>query len=325
LLNSEVFLFCSVDGTFDDCQAIVKAAFNDPAFRKSVSLGAVNSINWARVLAQMTYYFWSYFRVTDESPAAAGSLNFSVPTGNFGDVLAGYYAKRMGLPLGKLLVATNENDILHRFFTSGKYWREGVVPTLSPSMDICVSSNFERYLFHLCGDDAAVLKSWFDVFEKTGKLTVNEEQLSKAQSDFISACVKTEQNLAHIKEQWDIHGYLYCPHASIGGAAVAHHDDLKREHTVVLATAHAAKFPTAVGKVVDPLPPAPEQLQALWGMPTRKVSLPNDLHAVQNHIRKTLGMPTTSKKGCSSRSLLVLAGIAAGTAVIVGLVLARRR
>ena len=125
-------------GTFDDCQDIVKASFNDAAFRDSVSLGAVNSINWCRVLAQTTYYFWSYLRITDMEKNVT-KVNFSVPTGNFGDILAGYYAKRMGLPVGDLIVATNENDILHRFFTKGEYHRENIRETISPSMDICVS------------------------------------------------------------------------------------------------------------------------------------------------------------------------------------------
>ncbi|CAN0119549.1 unnamed protein product, partial [Scytosiphon promiscuus] len=149
----------SVEGSFDDCQDIVKAAFADKPFREEVKLGAVNSINWARVLAQMTYYFWAHFRVSEALEAAGdpleegAGLSYSVPTGNFGDVLAGYYAKRMGLPVDRLVVAAHDYHQARRFFSTGKYWREGVVPTLAPSMDICVSSNFERYLFHLSGDD----------------------------------------------------------------------------------------------------------------------------------------------------------------------------
>ena len=164
----------AVDGTFDDCQDIVKASFNNKDFRERVQLGAVNSINWCRVLAQTTYYFWSYLRVTDKHPDAE-KVNFSVPTGNFGDILAGYYAKKMGLPVGKLAVTTNENDILHRFFTKGEYHRYDINKTISPSMDICVSSNFERYLFHLAGDDSTTLAKWMKDFETTGKLTISTE------------------------------------------------------------------------------------------------------------------------------------------------------
>ncbi|CAM9223679.1 unnamed protein product [Phaeothamnion confervicola] len=295
----------SIDGTFDDCQALVKAAFADEKFREEVQLGAVNSINWARVLAQMTYYFWAYFRVTDDAAAAANSngsskplLSFSVPTGNFGDILAGYYARRMGLPVAQLLVATNENDILHRFFSTGRYWREGVQPTLAPSMDICVSSNFERYLFHLAKDNADVLRhvilfccsggirrvGWMQGFERTGKLTVEGDLLAEAQGCFCSARITTEENLATIRRNWVDHGYLFCPHSSIGAAAPAH-AKLDPATTVVLATAHPAKFPGAVSKVVDPLPAAPEALARLHTLPVSKSVLPNDLAAVQAFIR----------------------------------------
>jgi len=143
-----------------------------------VHLGAVNSINWCRVLAQTTYYYWSYLHVTEKYPEVR-KVNFSVPTGNFGDILAGYYSKRMGLPVGKLIVATNENDILHRFFTKGEYHRYDIQKTISPSMDICVSSNFERYLFHLAGDDATTLSSWIQAFENTGKLTITGKKIGR--------------------------------------------------------------------------------------------------------------------------------------------------
>ncbi|CAM9210443.1 unnamed protein product, partial [Discosporangium mesarthrocarpum] len=272
-----------LQGSFDDCQDIVKASFADKEFRSRVKLGAVNSINWARVLAQMTYYFWAYFRVT-ESPQGCNAdlsqeISFSVPTGNFGDVLAGYYAKRMGLPVDKLLVATNENDILHRFFTTGKYWREGVVATVAPSMDICVSSNFERFLFHLSGDNPSMLKEWIETFERTGKLTLEGDLHKEAQGVFLSSRVGTEENLDTICSHWEEEKYLLCPHTSVGAAA-ALHAGLTPESTVVLATAHAAKFPAAVGKVVQPLPPPPAALEALWSLPTRSTPLPNDREKV---------------------------------------------
>ncbi|CAM9776755.1 unnamed protein product, partial [Laminaria digitata] len=271
----------SVEGSFDDCQDIVKAAFADKPFREEVKLGAVNSINWARVLAQMTYYFWAHFRVSEALTAAGetgmeAGFNYSVPTGNFGDVLAGYYAKRMGLPVGKLVVAVNENDILHRFFSTGKYWREGVVPTLAPSMDICVSSNFERFLFHLAGDDGDKLAGWLAGFEETGKLTLTGSLLTTAQATFSSSRVAVEENLETIRRFWAEQEYLLCPHSSVGAAAPLQLG-LEKSRTVVLATAHPAKFPDAVSKVVPKLPPAPEALQVLWDLPTRSTKMPNDL------------------------------------------------
>ncbi|CBN76262.1 Threonine synthase [Ectocarpus siliculosus] len=283
----------SVEGSFDDCQDIVKAAFADKPFREEVKLGAVNSINWARVLAQMTYYFWAHFRVSEALEAAGepleegSGLSYSVPTGNFGDVLAGYYAKRMGLPVDRLVVAVNENDILHRFFSTGKYWREGVVPTLAPSMDICVSSNFERYLFHLSGDDGEVLAGWLKSFEATGQLTLEGELLDQAQSAFSSSRVVTEDNLATIKQFWDEKSYLLCPHSSVGAKAPLQLG-MPEGKTVVLATAHPAKFPDAVKKVVPDLPPAPEALQVLWDLPTRSTKMPNDLKKVEEFMLETL-------------------------------------
>ena len=242
------------NSTFDDCQDMVKASFNDVDFRDKMSLGAVNSINWCRVLAQITYYFYTYLRTTDSSPNT--SVNFCVPTGNFGDILAGYYAKRMGLPIGgedkrglrgllllnafgcslaqlnspypylslftpqqqrrrrrrqrqrqqptnsfyplrqkDLVVATNENDIVSRFFNKGEYHREPIKDSISPSMDICVSSNFERYLFYLSGEDCNTVKKWMEDFDRTKKLTVKGGLLKKAKSDFKAAMVNTSETM----------------------------------------------------------------------------------------------------------------------------------
>jgi len=272
----------AIDGTFDDCQDLVKASFDTPEFRDRVHLGAVNSINWCRVLAQTTYYFWSYLRVTDENRDLP-EVHFSVPTGNFGDVLAGYYAREMGLPVGKLIVATNENDILHRFFTKGEYHREPIAKTISPSMDICVSSNFERYLFHLAGNDPARLAGWMKDFERTHRLTLTGDLLRKAQRDFDSARADTSQTLATIREYQDRYGYLLCPHSAVGVDAIRQLS-LVSEATVCLATAHPAKFPDAVGRAVDPLPPPPKALADLETLPTRRTELPHDLDKVQEFV-----------------------------------------
>jgi len=273
----------AVDGTFDDCQDIVKASFNTPAFREKVHLGAVNSINWCRVLAQTTYYFWSYMRITDKYPGA--TVNFSVPTGNFGDVLAGFYTKQMGVPLGKFIVATNENDILHRFFTKGEYHREPIAKTISPSMDICVSSNFERYLFHLAGNQPDKLADWMQGFESTRKLDISGELLEKAQSDFMSARADTAMTLEVIKNYYEKHDYLLCPHSAVGISAIEQHN-MVNEQTVCLATAHPGKFPAAVQQAVDPLPPPPEQLGCLDKLDVRRTECPNDVKVVQAFVEE---------------------------------------
>jgi threonine synthase len=277
----------AVEGTFDDCQDLVKASFDSPEFRERVKLGAVNSINWCRVLAQTTYYFWSYFRVTDEPTLKDAVVGFSVPTGNFGDILAGFYSKQMGLPVGKLIVATNENDILHRFFTNGEYHREPIATSISPSMDICVSSNFERYLFFLCGNDASKLAEWMKTFEETKKLTITGELLEKAQKDFTSARADTKMTLETIRDYNDKYGYILCPHTAVGISAIHQTGDVN-ETMVSLATAHEGKFPAAVNQIVDPLPPPPEQLANLLDLPTRVSEFPNDLEAIQMFVQERI-------------------------------------
>jgi threonine synthase len=161
----------SIDGDFDAAQLLVKDSFADPVFREEVKLGAINSINWGRILAQITYYFYSWLRVTDQAVADGKTppkINYAVPTGNFGDILAGFYAKKMGLPVDKLVVCANENDVLHRFLETGIYHKIAATLTIAPSMDISVSSNFERYLFYLAGGNAETLASWMDSFESSG-------------------------------------------------------------------------------------------------------------------------------------------------------------
>jgi threonine synthase len=277
----------AIEGTFDDCQDLVKASFNSPEFRDRVKLGAVNSINWCRVLAQITYYFWSYLRVTDQEEYKNSKIGYSVPTGNFGDILAGFYAKQIGLPVGKLIVATNENDILHRFFTKGEYHRESINETISPSMDICVSSNFERYLFFLAGNDSSKLAEWMNIFEETKKLTVEGELLEKARSDFSSARADTAMTLEIIKEYNEKHNYVMCPHTAVGVSAIHQTGDVD-ETMVCLATAHEGKFPAAVNQAIDPLPTPPEQLACLLDLPTRLSECPNDLLQVQDFMEKRI-------------------------------------
>ncbi len=277
----------AIEGTFDDCQDIVKASFNTPDFRDRVKLGAVNSINWCRVLAQTTYYFWSYLRVTDDEQFKDAKVGYSVPTGNFGDILAGFYAKKMGLPVGKLVVATNENDILHRFFTKGEYHREAIAMTISPSMDICVSSNFERYLFFLAGNDSDILAEWMKIFESTKKLDIGGDLLLQAQSDFSSARANTSMTIDVIREYNEKYDYILCPHSAVGVSAIQQTNDVN-ETMVCLATAHEAKFPAAVKMAIDPLPTPPRELACLLDLPTRVSECPNDVKKVQDFMEKRI-------------------------------------
>jgi threonine synthase len=207
----------SVQGTFDDCQNIVKELMGDLDFKKKFGIGAVNSINWARILFQITYYFYTYFKLY---PKCDGTVSFSVPTGNFGDILAGYYAKRMGLPIKHLIVATNANDILHRFFTLGKYDKGDVYQTSAPSMDIQISSNFERYLFYLFGEDSGKLASAMAGFKATGKLHVPPDVRERAANDFLSAAASEDHVSQAMKAYKDKYAYVLCPHTACGVSAV---------------------------------------------------------------------------------------------------------
>ena len=315
------------NATFDDCQDMVKASFNTPAFRDQVHLGAVNSINWCRVLAQTTYYFWSYFQVTSSSNI--GLVNYSVPPGNFGDILAGFYSKQMGLPVGRLIVATNENDILNRFFTTGKYHRESIQKTISPSMDICVSSNFERYLYFLAGNNASRLADWMSGFEKTHELTIEGDLLKQAQKDFGSARVDTAATLQTIKDYHVKHDYVLCPHSAVGVEAI-HKLNMVSPQTVCLATAHEGKFPAAVSQAVNPLPPVPPELGRLEDLPNHRTILPKDLDVVQAFVRdcvfdtnKTGKLPGNNRKVLMKR--IMWSAAVAGVVAMAVQYMSRRR
>jgi threonine synthase len=320
----------AVEGTFDDCQDLVKASFADKEFRDRVKLGAVNSINWCRVLAQTTYYYWSYFRVTDKYPDVK-TVNFSVPTGNYGDILAGYYSKRMGLPVGKLIVATNENDILHRFFSKGEYHRYDIAETISPSMDICVSSNFERYLYHLAGDDPVTLANWMKAFESTGKITITGKKLDEARNDFLSARADTATTLQTIKQYYEKHDYMLCPHSAVGVNAIEQVDQVNKA-TVCLATAHHAKFPDACQRAVNPLPASPPELSKLFSMKIRSTNVPNDLAIVQAFMEERIEQRIAEERKKSAscimtsdmKKALVATVVIAGLALIVQVVTKKR-
>ena len=272
----------AVKGTFDDCQNIVKALFSDLPFKEKYALGAVNSINWARVLAQVVYYFYAWFRVTD---AGGSDIVFSVPTGNFGDIFAGYVAKRMGLPVKRLLLATNENNILTRFIADGDYSVGEVVPTVSPSMDIQVASNFERYLFYLFDEDPARVRSAFVHFSATGRMEFTPAELDRVRSEFASRTVNTDETLATIAAFREKSGYLLDPHTAVGVKA-ALECVAPDETPICLATAHPAKFGDAVERATGIAPPFPAALAGIEKLPTRCEVLEADQAAIRKFIEE---------------------------------------
>ncbi len=272
----------AVDGDFDDCQANVKAMFNDFAFRDGVRLAGVNSINWARVLAQVVYYFSS--AVSLGAPHRA--VSFTVPTGNFGDIFAGYIAKKMGLPIDQLVVATNQNDILHRALSSGDHRTHGVKPSISPSMDIQVSSNFERALFDAYGRDGKAIAALMDEM-KSGGFTISQGALQMLQGTFASGRCSEEETSATITASLKSTGELLCPHSAVG-VKVAN-DHLGATPMITLATAHPAKFPDAVEAATGIRPGLPPRMADLFERTERVTRVKNDLGAIQALIRERLG------------------------------------
>lgn len=273
----------AVTGHFDDCQARVKDMFNDFAFRDEVGLAGVNSINWARVLAQVVYYFTSAVSLG----APHRKVSFAVPTGNFGDVFAGYIAKRMGLPIDRLVVATNQNDILHRCLSGGDYTPDGVIPSISPSMDIQVSSNFERALFEAYGRDAKATAQLMDEL-KDGGFSVSQGALQALRENFDSGRCDEDQTRATIKRTWDTTGELLCPHSAVGVHVAEAH--LKRDVPMItLATAHPAKFPDAVKEASGQHPPLPPHMADLYERKERITEVANDLGEIENLIRERTG------------------------------------
>lgn len=303
----------SVAGTFDDCQDLVKQAFADKELNANFKLGAVNSINWARILAQMTYYFWAYFRVTDKDPKS--KVRFVVPTGNFGDILAGFYAKRMGLPVDELVIATNSNDILHRFFVSGDYSKAEtanaapvVHATLSPAMDILVSSNFERLLWYLCRENIAdsdtkageTVAKWMSELKTNGHFSVPSEVLSAAKKEFSSDRTSDEDTTNTIRKVYETvcPEYILDPHSAVAVcAALRKREKDASANYVALSTAHPAKFSDAVdgalksfdGYSFDDI--LPEDFKQLATMPTKKLFADTvDLETIKAFIRQFEGI-----------------------------------
>ena len=275
----------AIEGTFDDCQALVKGMFNDHEFRAEMRLTGVNSINWARILGQTVYYF----AAASALGAPEKEIAFSVPTGNFGNIYAGYAARAMGLPIGHLVLATNCNDILSRFLETGALKQGEVEPTLSPSMDIQVASNFERFLFDLYGRDGSRLAQQMAAFQETGEITLDDERLGIAREVFDGFSLDDAGTVATIGAMHEQTGELLDPHTAIGVAgARAHRRDPARP-MVSLATAHPAKFPEAVERATGQRPALPETLADLFERDERLETLANDLGAVEEYVRARAG------------------------------------
>ncbi len=270
----------AVDGDFDDCQARVKDMFNDFEFRDSVGLAGVNSINWARVLAQVVYYFTA----ATSLGAPQRTVDFTVPTGNFGDIFAGYIAKRMGLPIGKLVVATNQNDILHRAISTGGYITQGVTPSISPSMDIQVSSNFERALFDVYDRDGAAVAGQMADLKEKGGFQISQGALQRLQETFASGRASEEETADTIRTTFAQTGEVLCPHSAVAVKVAA--EQMTDAPMITLATAHPAKFPAAVQAACGQHAPLPNRMADLYERSERVTRVANDLAAIEQLVHE---------------------------------------
>ena len=270
----------ALDGDFDDCQARLKDMFNDFAFRDEVALAGVNSINWARVLVQVVYYFTA--AVSLGAPERA--VSFTVPTGNFGDIFAGFIAKSMGLPIEQLVIATNQNDILHRALTTGRYEMDGLKASISPSMDIQISSNFERALFFAYGQDGAAVAALMEELKATGGFTIAPAPLAALRALYASGRVSEAETTEAIKAERARSGEILCPHSAVGVAVANAH--IGTVPMITLATAHPAKFPDAVEAAIGARPALPARMSDLFDRPERVTRVPNALAELEALIRK---------------------------------------
>ena len=268
----------ALDGDFDDCQARLKDMFNDFEFRDGVKLAGVNSINWARVLAQVVYYFSSAVSLG----APHRKVSFTVPTGNFGDIFAGYIAKRMGLPIEKLVIATNQNDILHRTMETGAYTKEGVTPSISPSMDIQVSSNFERALFYAYDREGSVVAQLMEDL-KDGSFTISQGAMEMLRENFASGRASEEETTATIKSEYAASGEVLCPHSAVG--VKVGNENLSSVPMITLATAHPAKFPDAVEAAMGTRPGLPPHMADMMDKEERVCKVPNQLALLETLIK----------------------------------------
>lgn len=276
----------ALEGNFDDCQRMVKASFGDQSFLpEGRQLAAVNSINWARIMAQIVYYFWAALAVGGPHRP----VSFAVPTGNFGDIFAGYLARKMGLPIEQLVIATNSNDILHRVISDNDYSQHALQHTLSPSMDIMVSSNFERLLFDLYGRDGKALQSLMASLESGKTVSLESAALQQAKAIFYSHRLDDAETVNIIRSEYEASDYLLDPHSAIGVAAGRHCRSNRETPMIALATAHPAKFPEAVMKAGYPHnPPLPHHMEDLFSRPERMQVLKNNMDTVHQFMASNL-------------------------------------
>ena len=272
----------AINGNFDDCQNLVKSMFADKNFSNEIKMSGVNSINWARIIAQSVYYFYSYFLIEDKDRP----INFSVPTGNFGDVYAGYLAKKMGLPINKLIVATNQNDILHRAISKGSYEVEKVAETISPSMDIQIASNFERLIYDLNnGNDTETIKAMNDIKEK-GKYIIDQEKLDKINTNFLSSKMSEDEILKTIELVYKKFDVVLDPHSAIGYGAF---DKVNISgNNIVLATAHPCKFPDAIKNAINLNAELPKELIYILNEKENYKIIENNIDEVKKHIKERI-------------------------------------
>ena len=271
----------AIEGNFDDCQNLVKSMFADKEFSNSINMSGVNSINWARIIAQAVYYFYTYFQTQDKRP-----INFSVPTGNFGDVYAGYLSKKMGLPINKFIVATNKNDILHRAISNGNYEAESVSETNSPSMDIQIASNFERLIYDLNDCDDNETSTIMHGIKRKGKYIISKDKMEKINKDFLSASMSEEEILDTIKEVHIKYDIILDPHSAIGFGSL---NKVNLEgNNIVLATAHPCKFPEAIEKSIGIKPDLPDELKYVMDEKENYDIISNNLSKTQQYIKEKI-------------------------------------
>ena len=270
----------AVEGNFDDCQNLVKAMFNDKKFSKAINMSGVNSINWARIIAQSVYYFYAYFKVGNGKP-----LSFCVPTGNFGDIYAGYLAKKLGLPVDKLIVATNKNDILHRAISGGDYTQKKVEETNTPSMDIQIASNFERLLYDVKDCDSEVTKDVMNKI-KNNSYKIDKNDLNKIKKNFISEMLDENETVEMIKAINNEHKIVVDPHTAVGIGA-ARKLGLEK-NCVVLSTAHPCKFPQAIEDAISRTEDLPDSLNYVYDRKEKFELLPNDIEKVKGYVMNSI-------------------------------------
>ena len=270
----------AIEGNFDDCQKLVKSMFIDRSFNNEIHMSGVNSINWARIISQIVYFFFSYFKINNGSQ----KINFSVPTGNFGDVFAGYIAKKMGLPINKLIVATNKNDILKRVISTGVYKPKDVFQTISPSMDIQVASNFERLIFYINSNDDQITLKKMEELKKNNEFKLNDEQMNILRDDFISESLSENETKDVIKKINKNYNILVDPHTAIGIGVL---DKLSNDGiNIILSTAHPSKFPEAVKEATGKHPELPSEIKKIIEEEEKFDILPNDLNIIKKFIKE---------------------------------------